>query len=50
MNKESFGNQNPLKKGVASKKWWARPDLNWSFMHPKHGGYQATLRAHKGFV
>ena len=24
---------------------WARPDLNWSYVHPKHEGYQATPRA-----
>lgn len=26
-------------------KKWARPDLNWSYVHPKHEGYQATPRA-----
>ncbi len=24
---------------------WARPDLNWSYLHPKQEGYQATPRA-----
>ena len=27
--------------------WWARPDLNWSYVHPKHEGYQATPRARR---
>jgi len=48
--KNSFDEKNPPKKGVASKIRWARPDLNWSVMHPKHGGYQATPRAHAEFL
>ena len=27
------------------EEWWARPDLNWSYLHPKQEGYQATPRA-----
>ncbi len=48
MKKEdrSFEFENPPKNEVASRIRWARPDLNWSIMHPKHGGYQATPRAH----